>query len=284
MFPLRTRYLLLLVLVSISLVAAKKKSKRADKDAECTGAWIAANGYSHRPFDLEAYRQWVASQNYPTLSNQSVDVILRGKVSQARLFDLFESRMKSLFGEHPPYENHEAKDNDPTIYAAFNPVAYFSDMSPMITPEVVKGLRSGKKALSIGVGQAYLEQGLVMGLGVPPEAIALNDVADHGVPAGLAFHQFDCRTQWPSGIGKFDYILFPQSLVTVETHIPGLGEGNPRLEIYKETLKHLNPGGQVRIAAVNAINQTEMSELRKLYPGIKIEEDIFYANITLPDR
>lgn len=107
----------------------------------------------------------------------------------------------------------------------FSYTAEYYARQGLIDPKLVSDLRRGKTLLDVGAGSAHLDRLLVYGLDVPKESITLNDIAVSSRLGSLTENlvTFDMNSQWPKKIGKFDYILFGQSLWA------GLGEWQSRI-------------------------------------------------------
>ena len=105
-------------------------------------------------------------------------------------------------------------------FLTFPPSHYTS--GGMIDETIFAALVSGKKALVVGAGAAFLEEILVE-LGVPASNLILCDLekvteshmVDRNVPDYFKFYKMDMLKQWPNFDSLVDFVFFPHVLGTV---------------------------------------------------------------------
>jgi len=139
-------------------------------------------------------------------------------------------------------------------YLYFSPSYHFK--SRLMTEKIVRGLKEGKRMLTIGTGLTYLERLLIRRFDIDHKNLILGDISLRGVPEELQFYQFDMLGEWPNFDCKFDYIIFPESLcslVDIYSILQGKFKSNPSdviskraSEVLINALENLNDDGQIR--------------------------------------
>lgn len=132
-------------------------------------------------------------------------------MKQKKLIEIVLEKSKKIF---PNLEDHENPTPDSkNKYFYFPALFYFKNNS--IDYKLIKDLKNGKKLLSVGTGDAKLEQLLNKGFEIPTENITISDIELDKETKKLSFKkfQFDMQTNWENINQKFDYIIFPQSMM-----------------------------------------------------------------------
>ncbi len=146
----------------------------------------------------------------------------------------------------------------------------------LITPKLVEDLQQGKNMLSVGCGPAYLERLLAKTFNIPQENIGLAD-REPVYLKGFRSYQFDMFKAWKGVKGKFDYIIFPESLVACMERVgrlrkdfrgtgyaPTMGFENLRLELIKKALTYINRPGQIRASPYPSYEDEILIHLREM--------------------
>ncbi|MDF2378800.1 MAG: hypothetical protein P1V18_01065 [Candidatus Gracilibacteria bacterium] len=103
-----------------------------------------------------------------------------------------------------------------TGYFAFSAKHYLE--TGFLDAEDIQHLRvPGTQMLSVGSGPAHFERFLHRAYGVPYQNMTLSDIHQHSRTKNFPspFVCFDMTKDWPDFEQQFDYILFPESLVSL---------------------------------------------------------------------
>ncbi len=120
-------------------------------------------------------------------------------------------------------------------YIYFGPSWHFK--RGLVTKGIVEDIKeNGRTVLTVGSGPAFLERFLVDRLDVEKDNIYLSDKEEFCVE-GFKDYVFDMYGEWPSFGQKFDYVLFPESVLNRK----GL------YHILRNSLDVTKPKGQIRI-------------------------------------
>jgi hypothetical protein len=126
----------------------------------------------------------------------------------------FDEELKSLqrkmFGSRLKDDNY-VLTHPGSEHSYFSPYHHFE--KGLVTEELVEDLKShpDEKILSVGAGPALLEQ-LLVELGIDKGRFVLSDKDTDVMPEGFVNIELNMYSQWPSNLGKFSLILFPESV------------------------------------------------------------------------
>ena len=179
--------------------------------------------------------------------------------------------------KHFPEFADEKEYVDPTKkYVYFSPT-YLLDRGLLDINGLLNIVHSNKSLLSVGSGKAYFEQMLVL-LGAQKSQIVLSDIDPTVLPAQYTSQTFDMTGRWPNFPQKFDYIIFPESLVGIlekykdrksEEYIEALAQ------CLKNALRLLKPGGEIRAVSWFLANEREYIKKYLAYDEVDIQADTF---------
>lgn len=149
---------------------------------------------------------------------------------------------KHFFPEFGDMDIIPAENNN---YFYFSPSWHFGN--GLLTEEIVADLIINQgKMISVGSGPSYLERFMVSNMGLSMDQIVLADKKDN-MPKGFKKHKYDMYKDWPKFDERFDYVVFPES-VLFNVNFKGESEIKKGLyHILKESIRVMKPSGQVRI-------------------------------------
>lgn len=181
----------------------------------------------------------------------------------------------------PEFDGSKALISPDTRYTYFSPTSLLNhgilDLNGLL--EVVY---NNKALLSVGAGRGYLERMLVY-LGARKENIVLSDIDQFALPTGYRNLSFDMTEQWPEFGQKFDFVVFPQSLVGVSSK-HNFSRGLPYLEdmgkCFEQAYSTLNPGGQIR--AVGGFASEVPEYIRTVFKDreVEVQADQFHLLVV----
>ena len=165
---------------------------------------------------------------------------------------------------HPPWHG----------FAHFSPSYHFS--TGLITGRIVCDVRdNGKMVLSVGCGLAHLERLLVKRLSVHKSQIVLADMFSAVFPKGFEHVVFDMFGSWPDLGERFDYVLFPRSVMLsrrFEADVLARSAGLEHLILSARNV--LKPNGQVRMNEVDLPTEevdATMERIASQHTGLRID-------------
>jgi hypothetical protein len=218
--------------------------------------------------------QPVGQQSTPQLSEKTsqTDLWETAKALEDIIYpDWFEHHFSLRFERAEEIPGPGAK------YVYFAPSHQFNPKFPLITAECVHGLQHGKKMLSVGAGPANLETLLVLGFKVDPSQIELADFKSYEA-APFKHHTFDMHGAWPIFEKKFDFVVFPESILLNSTSHSLSGREDNLCQLIQSAASALNPHGQIRINGLSLFPSQDEPALRRrienLLPGAEIK---FYS-------
>ncbi len=177
----------------------------------------------------------------------------------------------------PEFKNIEVyTPPDTKEYFYFSPSWYFH--AGMITEADVKDLiRKDSKILSVGSGPAFLER-MLADLGIKKENIILSDINEAVLPKDFKYFVFDMYGKWniPEQ-EKYDLIIFPESTFLHERYEDDIEKEKALYGLISEALKHLKPGGEIRIthnfAEIDKYIQSVRERLTRESNGVQFIEN-----------
>ena len=110
-------------------------------------------------------------------------------------------------------EDEKVMCNADKRYIYFSGPLYLKE--GFVDAQMINRLQGGARMLSVGAGEGHLERLLNLGFHVPKSRIAVTDYPSiHPRLNGSGFKKyvFDMTKEWSEFKGKFDYVLFPESL------------------------------------------------------------------------
>jgi len=160
-------------------------------------------------------------------------------------------------------------DKNHDNWTTFAPHHYARDPA-ILTEQFVNNIKNGANLLSVGCGRAYLEQFLVRAYNIDSHNIVIADNLEHNIPKLFEFHKFDMYNSWPDFKKKFDYIIFPESIVFDKI---GPEEGMTHLLI--EASQRLLPQGEIRIKGYGIADEIVKETAQKLNEKLDINQLYF---------
>ena len=128
-------------------------------------------------------------------------------------------RMKEVFPEEERFGDVYLRKGEEMLcegdrtYIYFSGPVYFKD--EFVNAKMVNRLQNGARILSIGTGEGHLEKLLNQSFAIPQDQISITDYPEihpRIKSTGFKEYVFDMTQTWPKLDGKFDYIIFPESL------------------------------------------------------------------------
>lgn len=174
------------------------------------------------------------------------------------------------FADTTEYVDSESK------YIYFSP-SYLLGRGLLDINGLLNMLYDNRSLLSIGSGKAYFEQMLVL-LGAKKDHITLSDIDETVLPDEYTSVAFDMTGQWPNFSQKFDYIVFPESMLGVSQKFEDRKNEqylNALVQCLRNALNSLKPGGEIR--AVSWFFPSEREYIKKHFANdeVDIQADTF---------
>jgi len=217
-----------------------------------------------------------------------------------------KKRIRKVLGDPTEYEKSLNADAKGSGYMYFDPEWCFE--KGLVDEKMVSALERGASLLSVGTGRADLERVLWKGYKIPKDKISIADIKLHtrAKRAPFSKFQFDMKGEWPDSLGKFDFIVFPESFGVaidagpgsmdagviyqdlkkdeeegkIDAHMTelmrelekGLSDAiKQELVVIQQALLHLSEGGEIRMVG-DLMGDYEEKELQKIlketYPRI----------------
>jgi hypothetical protein len=127
----------------------------------------------------------------------------------------------------------------------FSPSWHFR--SGLMTKEIVEDIKdNGKLMLSIGSGSGALERFLVNQLGIGRNQITLSDKSPV-MPEEFDSYIFDMFKEWPNFGKKFDYVIFPESVLLNVRYEYSPARQAGLYHIIEKSLATMKSFGQIRM-------------------------------------
>ncbi len=196
-----------------------------------------------------------------------------------RFFQSVRAHEKRAF---PEFRERNCIAEGDCDYLYFAPSWHFG--KSLLTEETVQDIKQNKKQLlSVGSGRAYLERTLVGAFGIDRKQITLSDL-NPIMPRGFRSFTFDMRGAWPDFGNRFDFVIFPESLLAIIN--TNSAEEHERLKaLIEKTFRVVKPGGEIRMSGHNIPEQhIEQLEawLADRHHGTELEYNRFLMVIRKP--
>jgi hypothetical protein len=204
-------------------------------------------------------------------------------------FQTFEGKVREMEKvEFPKFKKRDIYAPSHNIHFYFAPSWHFK--SGLLTEELTNDIRDNKRQLlSVGSGAAYLERFLTKRLAIDSSQIVLSDISPI-MPSGFERFVFDMHKTWPNFKRKFDYVIFPESvLVNIldekcymknDFYAQMLVRQNHLYHLIKSSLKVMNPHGQMRMNGhcqlddnINAVERRLKEDPRGIFSGCNLSYD-----------